>query len=69
MFASGVLLGVVLSGWAARFVSSLLYGVEPRDPATIIGAAIVLMAVGVAAGWVPARRAARIDPSEVLRQS
>ena len=69
MFAGGVLIGIVLSGWASRFVSSLLYGIEPRDPVTMIGAAAVLMAVGVAAGWLPARRAARIDPSEVLRQS
>jgi predicted permease len=69
MFAAGVLLGMVLSGWAASFVGSLLYGVEPRDPATMIGAAVVLMTVGVAAGWAPARRASRIDPSEVLRRS
>jgi ABC-type antimicrobial peptide transport system permease subunit len=48
-------------------VKTLLYDVEPRDPLTIIGAAAVLLAVAVFAAWLPARRAARIDPMSALR--
>ena len=65
----GVLLGVGASAWAARFVSTLVYGLEPRDPATLIGAAVTLAAVGALAGWLPARWASHIEPSRVLRDS
>jgi ABC-type antimicrobial peptide transport system permease subunit len=61
-------IGVGVSFWASKFVASLLYGLEPRDPATLIGAAMVLSAVGGVAGWLPAWRASRIDPAEVLRE-
>lgn len=57
-----------VSLWAARFVGSLLYGLEPRDPATLAASAVVLAAVGLLAAALPAREAARIDPAEVLRQ-
>jgi len=65
----GVLIGAGISSWASQFVATLLYGLEPRDPATLVGSAAVLTAVGAVAGWLPARRAARIDPAEVLRDS
>jgi predicted permease len=65
----GILVGAALSLWASTFVATLLYGLEPRDPATLIGAAVVLAAVGAAAGWLPAHRASRIDPATVLRDS
>jgi len=65
----GIVAGAGLSLWAAQFVSTLLYGLEPRDPATLVGSAGVLAAVGAIAGWLPARRASRIDPAEVLRDS
>lgn len=65
----GVVIGAGLSVWLSRFVTALLYGVTPGDPATIVGAAIVLVAVALCAAWVPARRALRIDPAEVLRVS
>jgi len=64
----GILIGSAVSVWAVRFVSSLLYGLAPRDPGTLAGAAFVLAAVGALAGWLPARRAARIDPARVLRE-
>ncbi len=54
---------------AARFVGTLLYGLQPRDPFTLAAAAAVLASVGALAGWLPARRAARIDPMEVLREA
>jgi putative ABC transport system permease protein len=63
----GVLVGSAASLWAARFVETLLYGLQPRDPLTFVAAAVVLAAIGAVAGWLPARRAARIDPARVLR--
>jgi ABC-type antimicrobial peptide transport system permease subunit len=63
----GVAVGAVASMWAVRFVSTLLFGLQPRDPATLATGAIVLAAIGALAGWLPARRAARIDPAQVLR--
>ncbi len=64
----GVAAGAALSLWASRFVATLLYGLEPRDPSTFVGAAVLLGAIGLLAGWLPARRAARIDPTVVLRE-
>jgi putative ABC transport system permease protein len=65
----GVLAGVGVSLWASTFVASLLYGLEPRDPATLIAAAVALGAVGMLAGGLPAWRASRVDPAVVLRES
>jgi ABC-type antimicrobial peptide transport system permease subunit len=64
----GVAIGTGISAWAAQFVSSLLYGLQPRDPLTLGAAVGVLAAIGVLAGLIPARRAARIDPARVLRE-
>ena len=69
MVAGGVAAGVALSLWAAKFVGSLLYGLEARDPVTLIAAALLLAMVALVAGWLPARRASRIDPTIVLRES
>ena len=69
LVAAGVAIGTGLSLWASTFVAALLYGLEPRDPATLAAAAIVLTVVGAAAGWVPAYRASRIDPAEILRDA
>ena len=68
LVAIGVATGAAISLWASKFVSTLLYGLEPRDPATFLGAALLLAAIGLIAGWLPARRAARIDPTVVLRE-
>jgi putative ABC transport system permease protein len=65
----GIAAGAGASVWASQFVTTLLYGLEPRDPGTLAGSAAVLAAVGALAGWLPARRAAGIDPAEVLRDS
>jgi putative ABC transport system permease protein len=62
----GITAGVVATMWLSRYVEALLYGVTREDPGTLAAAALVLVAVGVAAGWIPARRAARIDPARVL---
>jgi putative ABC transport system permease protein len=68
MVGLGVILGSAVSLWASKFVSALLFGMQPRDPATLVAAALVLASVGGIAGWLPARRAARIDPARVLRE-
>jgi ABC-type lipoprotein release transport system permease subunit len=49
------------------FMSSLLYGVDPLDPLTFVAVPLVLTAVAILATWLPARRAARIDPLAALR--
>jgi predicted permease len=67
LVAIGVAAGAVAGLWASRFVATLLYGLEPRDPSTFIGAALVLAAAGIIAGWLPALRASRTDPALVLR--
>ncbi|MEZ5319034.1 MAG: ABC transporter permease [Vicinamibacterales bacterium] len=68
LVGAGVVLGGALSLWASGYVGSLLFGLPPRDPATFVTAALVLGIVGAAAGWLPARRAARLDPARVLRE-
>jgi ABC-type antimicrobial peptide transport system permease subunit len=57
-----------VSVWASRFVATLLYGFTPGDPRPFAAAALVLMIVACAAGWLPARRASRINPTTLLRE-
>jgi predicted permease len=64
---AGVAIGVGLSAWAGKYIETLLYGLEPRDTFTMIAAALVLLGAGLVAGWLPARRASRLDPTVVLR--
>ena len=68
LIAAGLALGLAGSLWAVRFVEALLFHLEPRDPVTFGGAAAVLVVVGVLAAWLPAHRAARLDPVKVLRE-
>jgi putative ABC transport system permease protein len=63
----GVTIGAVVSLGVSRLLSSMLFGVTPRDPMTFIGVSVVLAAVAVGASYLPARRATRIDPLEALR--
>jgi ABC-type antimicrobial peptide transport system permease subunit len=67
MLALGVVVGLAAAWWLGRIVSRLLYGVQPDDLASIGIAVGVLMAAGTLAAWIPARRAARIDPIQALR--
>ena len=67
LVGAGVIVGGGASLWASTFIASLLYGLAPRDPVTLIGAAIALAVVAAVAGWLPAYHASRIDPAEVLR--
>ena len=52
---------------AARLISGQLYGLKPADPSTIAGAIFLIAAVGALAGYIPARRATRVDPIVALR--
>jgi putative ABC transport system permease protein len=65
----GIVAGAAVSAWASKFVATLVYGLDPRDPVMLAGGAITLAAVGAIAGWVPAHRASRIDPLDVLRDN
>jgi predicted permease len=68
LIAVGLAVGLAGSLWAVRFVEALLFQMEARDPVTFAGAIVVLVAVGVLAAWMPARRATRLDPATVLRE-
>jgi ABC-type antimicrobial peptide transport system permease subunit len=63
----GVAIGVVGSLVTSRALSGLLFGITPHDPMTIGAVAFVLAVVGVSACWLPAARAARVDPAVALR--
>jgi len=67
MLAAGVALGVLLSIAATRGASSLLFGIQPNDVLSVLGAALFLVIVGLVAGYIPARRASRMDPSSAIR--
>ena len=66
--AAGMTLGLAASLWLSRFVAPLLYGLEPRDSASLVTALLTLAVVGAVAAWIPASRAAHVDPARVLRQ-
>ena len=67
MAALGVAIGLVAAFFAASLLESLLFGVSATDPLTLVAVAAVLLALSVAASYVPARRAAAVNPSEALR--
>jgi ABC-type antimicrobial peptide transport system permease subunit len=67
LIAAGLGAGLLGALGASRFLSAILYEVGPGDPASLAAAAILLAAVAFAAHWLPARRAARVDPMTALR--
>jgi predicted permease len=66
LIGGGIVVGLAVGAWASRFVATLLYGLEPGDPGTLIASAATLALVGAVAGWVPANRASRLDPRRIL---
>jgi predicted permease len=67
MTAIGIAFGVLGAQWGSRIVSSSLYGVNVRDPAAYVALAAFLALVALGAAWIPARRAADVDPMIALR--
>ena len=67
LVASGIGAGFVLYAIAAPFLRAFLYGVTPSDPVTLAAATLALVATASIASWLPARRAARVDPADALR--
>jgi ABC-type antimicrobial peptide transport system permease subunit len=67
LLAAGLVLGGGLSLAAASAAGALLFGLKPRDPATLVGAALLLAVVTVVASLVPSVRAANVNPIDSLR--
>jgi ABC-type antimicrobial peptide transport system permease subunit len=65
--ALGIFLGVAAALGLTRLLSSLLFDVRPQDPLTFAAVAVLLAGVAMLATYLPARRAARVDPMEALR--
>jgi len=63
----GLLLGIVGALFATRVIQGLLFGVAPHDPVTLALVVLIMMAVGIGACWLPALRAARVDPAVSMR--
>jgi ABC-type antimicrobial peptide transport system permease subunit len=67
MAAVGIAAGAAAALGLARLVRSMFFGVQFYDPATVAAGVVVLLATALAAGWIPARRAAAVEPMQALR--
>ena len=67
--SAGILMGLIVAMWASRLVRSFLYQVKTIDPMTYVAVILVLLLVGVLAAFIPARRAAAVEPVEALRDA
>ena len=67
LLAVGIALGGALAAVGVGVLRGLLFGVEPHDPVTFIGVALLVTTIGLAACWIPAARAARVDPLTAIR--
>jgi ABC-type antimicrobial peptide transport system permease subunit len=65
--AAGVVLGMIIAVLAGKFVAPLLFDVSPRDPLVFVAVVVVLIGVALAASWIPALRASRVDAAVALR--
>src|SRR5687767_13153861 len=64
---AGIAIGLLAALAGSRLLASVLYGISPRDPAVFTVTAVTLQVVALAACWIPARRAAKLDPTIALR--
>ena len=67
LVVTGLLLGVTGAFFAGRVVRGMLFGISPNDPVTLVTAALAMAAIGIVACWIPALRAARVDPVITMR--
>jgi ABC-type antimicrobial peptide transport system permease subunit len=67
LLAIGLVVGIAGALVAARVIQGLLFGVAPHDPVTFIVVAVMMASIGIVACWIPALRAARIDPAITMR--
>ncbi len=65
--AGGVVLGTLAAVWLTRFMESMLFEIAPYDPGVYLSVAVALLAAALLACWLPARRAAKVDPIVALR--
>jgi ABC-type antimicrobial peptide transport system permease subunit len=63
----GLLIGLTGALALTRVLTGLLHGLPPTDPVTYLGVAVLFCAVALSASWLPARRAARVEPMRILR--
>jgi len=68
LLVAGSVLGVIGAVVSVRLTSELVYGISPLDPAGMLAATGILIIVGLAAAYFPARRASRLDPAVTLRR-
>jgi ABC-type antimicrobial peptide transport system permease subunit len=66
--ACGTAAGLLAAVWTSSVAGKFLFGVKPNDPVTLTGAVLLLLAVAAIAGYVPARRASRLEPIVALRE-
>jgi putative ABC transport system permease protein len=67
LIGTGLVLGLVVAVWLTRAMATMLVGVRPTDPATYAATMALFVVIAVIACWIPARRAAAIDPAAALR--
>jgi ABC-type antimicrobial peptide transport system permease subunit len=67
MVASGIVIGLAVATAATRLISSMLFGVKSTDPLAISVAIAVMLTVALLAGYLPSRRAMKVDPMQALR--
>jgi putative ABC transport system permease protein len=65
--AVGIVIGLGGALGVTRFLRTILFGVSPFDPASFVGVSLMLTTIALLASYIPARRAARVDPVEALR--
>jgi ABC-type antimicrobial peptide transport system permease subunit len=68
LIAVGSIAGIAIAIWAGRAAATLLYGLRPYDPATLVGAVAALAVIALASSYAPAQRASSLEPMAALRE-